>query len=431
MSETLASSAAAIRRPKGRIRWVISALLFTAMIFNYVDRQMIGVLKPTLQTSFGWSEVAYGDIIFYFQIAYALAYVLFGRLVDALGAKLGYTVAFVIWTVGHTGHALATSAIEFTAARMVLGAGEGGSFPAGVKAIAEWFPKGERALAIGLVNAGTNIGAILTPLIVPFIAIDLALGWRGTFVITGVASLFWLAAWLLYYRSPREHPSITPDELAYVEADPEAPTKAVGWRKALAMRETWAYAAGKFLIDPVWWMFLFWLPDFFAKRYHMDLKSFGPPLVIIYLLADVGSVAGGWASGVLIRRGLSINAARKLTMLVCAVLVLPVAFATHIANLWAVVAVLGLATAAHQGFSANLYTFPSDVFPKAAVGTVVGIGGTAGAVGGMLMAKYAGWILDRVGDYGPIFMLASVVYFLALGAVHLLSPRYAPAGGRG
>jgi ACS family hexuronate transporter-like MFS transporter len=403
--------AVAPARPAGRFRWVIVSLLFIAMVFNYVDRQMIGILKPTLQT----------------ELAYAASYLVFGRLVDWVGAKLGYGVAFVIWTLGHMSHALARGVTDFILARMLLGVGEGGSFPAGVKTVADWFPKSERAFATGVFNAGTNIGAIVTPLIVPLIAVDLGLGWRATFVITGLVGLLWLVAWILVYRRPEAHPRVSVEELAYIDSDPAEPAQKISWLRILRTRETWAYAIGKFLIDPVWWMFLFWLPDFFAKRYHLDLKSFGPPLVVIYLLSDVGSVVGGWASGALMRFGLDLNMARKTAMLGCAFLVLPVAGAAYVSNLWLAVAILGLATAAHQGFSANLYTLPSDVFPRSAVGTVVGIGGTAGAIGGMIMSKYAGWVLDRVGDYTPIFMVAAFVYFFALLAVHLLSPRYAPA----
>ncbi len=410
----------------GRYRWVICGLLFTAMVFNYVDRQMIGVLKPTLQKEFGWSETAYGDIVFYFQAAYAVSYLAFGRFVDWVGAKFGYAVAFIIWTIGHMSHAAVRSASGFIAARMVLGVGEGGGFPAGLKATAEWFPKRERAFATGLFNAGTNIGAIITPLLVPFIAIDLAMGWRATFVITGLFGLIWLAAWLIIYRKPADHPRVGAAELALIESDPAEPGGKASWIRLLRTRETWAYAAGKFLIDPIWWMYLFWLPDFFAKQYHLDLKSFGPPLVVVYLLSDVGSIAGGWLSGGLIRRGFSLNAGRKTAMLVCAVLVTPIALAMFAGNLWLAVGIVGLATAAHQGFSANLYTLPSDVFPKRAVGTVIGIGGAAGAVGGMIMAKYAGWVLDRIGSYTPIFIVAAVAYALALLAVHLLTPRYAP-----
>jgi ACS family hexuronate transporter-like MFS transporter len=424
---TAATATASPAPGVGRFRWVICGLLFVAMVFNYIDRQMIGVLKPTLQKEFGWSEITYGDIVFYFQAAYAVSYLVFGRIVDWVGAKLGYTAAFVIWTIGHMSHAAVRTVSGFIMARMVLGIGEGGSFPSGVKAATEWFPKRERALATGLFNAGTNIGAIVTPLLVPFIAIDLALGWRATFVITGLAGLLWLAAWLLVYRRPAEHPRVTPAELALIESDPPEPPEKVPLRVVLGARETWAFCIAKFLIDPIWWMYLFWLPDFFAREYHLDLKSFGPPLVAVYLLSDVGSVAGGWLSGGLMRRGASLNRARKTAMLICAILVTPIVLAMYAGSLWMAVSIVGLAAAAHQGFSANLYTLPSDVFPKQAVGTVIGVGGAVGGVGGMLMAKYAGWVLDRIGSYTPIFIVAASVYLIAVLVIHLLVPRYEPA----
>jgi ACS family hexuronate transporter-like MFS transporter len=409
----------------GRYRWVIVALLFGASVINYVDRQILGVLKPTLAPEFGWTETDYANIIFWFQAAYAVSYLAFGRFVDKVGARIGYGLAFLIWTLAHTAHALATGLGGFFAARIGLGVGEGGNFPAGLKAIAEWFPKRERAFAIGLFNSGSNIGAIVTPMIVP--AITLAWGWRAAFIITGVLSLLWLVAWFGIYRRPQDHKRVTPAELAHIRSDgPETDTP-IAWRKLVPVRETWAYSIGKFLIDPIWWMYLFWLPDFFAKTYHLDLKSFGPPLVVVYLLSDFGSIAGGWMSSALMRRGVSVNIARKSTMLLCALLVLPIIGAQAAGNLWLAVGIVGLAAAAHQGFSANLYALPSDVFPQRAVGSVVGIGGMIGAVGGMVFSKYVGQVLETIGTYTPIFFLAGFAYLLALAAVHILSPRLAPA----
>jgi len=409
----------------GRYRWLIVALLFSATAINYVDRQMIGVLKPTLQLEFGWSETAYADIIFWFQTAYALGYIGFGRIVDKIGARLGYGAAVIIWTLAHLAHAFVHTVTGFTLVRIGLGLGESGNFPAGLKAVTEWFPKKERALAIGLFNAGSNIGAIITPLIVP--AIALTLGWRAAFTVTGSFTLVWLAVWLVVYRRPREQKRVSASELAYIESDPADSVTPVSWIDVLKVRETWLFAGCKFLIDPVWWMFLFWLPDFFAKRHHLDLKSFGPPLVAVYILSDLGSVAGGWLSSMMMKRGVSLNASRKATMLICALMALPIAFAARVDSLWLAVGIVGLATAAHQGFSANVLTLPSDLFPRKAVGTVVGIGGAAGGIGGMLMAKYAGWVLDKIGSYTPIFVVASCAYLLALAFIHVLSPRLAPA----
>jgi ACS family hexuronate transporter-like MFS transporter len=410
----------------GRYRWAICALLFAATSINYVDRQIIGVLKPTLQVEFGWSESAFGDVIFWFTAAYALGYMGFGRLIDKIGVRLGYAAVVILWTAAHMAHALVGSIGGFVAVRFALGLGESGNFPASLKAIAEWFPKRERALATGIVVAGSNVGAIVTPLIVPFVAYRW--GWRAAFVVTGSLSVAWLALWFKMYRRPEVHSRVSAGELALIQGDaaaagPPPGSGKIPWRALMCARETWAYALARFLIDPIWWMFLFWLPDFFAKRYSLDLQHFGPPLVAVYLLSDIGSVAGGWMSSKLIRLGVPLNRARKVTMLLASVLVLPVLFAVYANNLWLAVAIVGLATAGHQAFSANLYTFPSDVFPQQSVASVVGIGGTAGAIGAMLMAKYAGWVLDSIGSYAPIFVVAGAAYWLALAAIQLLSPR--------
>jgi ACS family hexuronate transporter-like MFS transporter len=408
----------------GRYRWVICGLLFVATVINYVDRQMLGILKPTLSTEMSWSETDYANIVFWFQAAYALSYVFFGRFIDQIGARLGYAVAFLVWQVAHIAHAGAHGLVQFIAVRVALGIGEAGSFPAGLKAVTEWFPKRERAFATGIFNAGSNVGAIVTPLVVP--VITLAWGWRAAFVVTGVVSLLWLIAWLAVYKIPRESKRVGAAELAHIESDPADPEHKIGWSAVLSKRETWAFATAKFLTDPVWWMFLFWLPDFFAKTYHLDLKSFGPPLVAVYILADVGSIGGGWLSLKLIRGGRTINFGRKTAMLICALLVIPVIFAQEVQSLWLAVLIIGVAAAAHQGFSANLFNLPGDVFPRRAVASVVGIGGMFGAVGGMLFAKYTGYILDKLGTYTPMFIYAASAYLLGLGILHLLSPRLQP-----
>ncbi len=405
----------------GRYRWVIVGLLFAATAINYVDRQMIGVLKPTLAQEMAWSETDYANIVFWFQAAYAIGYLGFGRIVDMIGARLGYAAAVVVWTIAHMAHGGVHGVTQFALARFGLGIGESGNFPAGIKAVTEWFPQKERAFAIGLFNAGANVGAIVTPLLVPWLTV--AYGWRVAFYATGIFGILWLFAWLAVYRRPEEHPKVTAGELAYIQQDPADPVHKIGWTRIISVRETWAYALGKFFIDPIWWFFLFWLPGYLGTRYGLDLISFGPPLVAIYLLSDGGSIFGGWLSGRLMKAGKSVNAARKLTMLICACAVLPIFFAQSIDNLWLAVLVIGIATAAHQAFSANLYTLPSDIFPRGAVGSVVGIGGTMGAIGGMVMAKYAGYVLDSIGSYTPLFAVAGSAYFIALLAVHLLSPR--------
>jgi ACS family hexuronate transporter-like MFS transporter len=406
----------------GRYRWMICALLFAATAINYVDRQTIGVLKPTLQAELKWTESSYADIVFWFQAAYAIGYLAFGPIIDRIGARLGYAIAFSVWTLAHIAHGFVYTITQFAVVRFALGLGESGSFPSSLKAVSEWFPQQERALAVGVFNAGSNIGAIVTPLVVP--AITLAWGWRAAFVATGAVSLVWLIAWLAMYRSPRFHRRVTPGELAYIHSG-ETPAQAtsISWLKLLRLRETWAYALGKFLTDPIWWLYLFWLPDFLSKRYNLDLKSFGPPLVAIYLMSDIGSVVGGWGSSRLMKSGRTANIARKSTMLICALAVTPIVVAQFVSQLWGAVAIIGLATAAHQAWSANLMTLPSDLFPRVAVGSVVGIGGMAGAVGGMLMSKYNGYILDVFGSYQPIFALACGAYIVAIAVIHSLSPR--------
>jgi ACS family hexuronate transporter-like MFS transporter len=412
---------------RSRVRWAICALLFFATAINYLDRQIIGVLKPTLAHDLGWSEENYGTIVFWFQLAYAVGYLGFGRIVDRVGARLGLACTMVIWTAAHFAHAFARGVVGFSVVRAALGFGESGNFPGGLKAVAEWFPKQERALAIGVFNAGANVGAIVTPLLVP--AITLLWGWRAAFLVTGLFSVVWLVAWLAFYRAPAQHPGVSPAELRFITSDPADDPGRSRWLRVLARRETLAYALAKFLVDPVWWMFLFWLPDFFAKRHGLDLKSFGVPLAIVYIASDAGSVAGGFASSRLMKHGMSLNASRKLTMAACALLIVPILTATSIDRLWLAVAVLSLVTAAHQAFAANLFALPSDLFPRKAVGTVTGIGGAAGAIGGMLMAQYVGHVLQTVGSYTPIFAACGAVYLVALLGIHLLSPRMAPVQG--
>ncbi|NBB52888.1 MFS transporter [Rhizobium sp. CRIBSB] len=415
--------------PTGKYRWVVVWLLFAAMVINYVDRQALGVLKPTLMDEFGWTETNYADIVFWFQASYAISYLLWGRIVDRIGARWGFGLAFIIWQVAFIAHAGIRSLNTAIFARVALGVGEGGGFPAGIKAVTEWFPKRERAFAVGIFNAGTNIGAIITPLIIPFIA-SIWLGtveepnWQMALIITGVLGFIWVPIWFAVYKRPSEHSRVTPAELDWIAQDEPDPVHKIGWLKLLTVKETWAYALGKFLIDPIWWFFLFWLPGFLQKQYDLNILTFGPPLIAIYLLSDVGSVGGGWLSGQFLKRGMSLGAARKMTMLICALAVTPVAFAGNIDNIWLAVLVIGIATAAHQGFSANLYAMPGDVFPRSAVGSVVGIGGMIGGFGGMAMAKYAGYVLDKIGSYTPIFVVAASAYLIALLVIHLLSPRY-------
>jgi MFS transporter, ACS family, hexuronate transporter len=391
-------------------KWSIVFLLFLAMTLNYLDRQMIAVLKPLLSHDFHWSEADYANIITAFQGAYAASYFLLGRLVDRFGAKVGFAVAFAIWSVAQIAHGFARGLSGFMAARTLLGLGEGGAYPAGLTAVAQWFPKSERAFATGIFNAGVLVGAVVTPLIVPVLV--LRFGWRAAFVATGIISFVWLLGWLFAYRTP-----------GAVKLEKNEAVVQFHWSEILRRKEAWAYGIAKFIIDPIFWMFLFWLPDFFAKRYGLDLKSFGPPLVVIYILADLGSFAGGWLSSHLIRRGLSTNDARKTAMLASALLATPVVVAAQAQTLWIAAGIVGLAAAAHQAFSVNLFTFPSDVFPQRAAGSVIGFGGMLGAIGGMLIAQFTGWVLGTFHTYGPLFALAASSYLVALLVIHLLSPK--------
>ncbi|WP_242185232.1 MFS transporter [Sphingomonas sp. CARO-RG-8B-R24-01] len=410
-------------RSGGTVRWGICALLFFATTINYIDRQVIRILKPTLQGDLGWSEDDYGMIVFWFQAAYAVGLLICGPVIDRIGSRLGYAAAITVWSVAALGHALVRSPGGFAMARFALGLGEAGNFPAAIKSVAEWFPRRERALAAGILNAGANVGAIATPIIVPGIALHY--GWQAAFIGTGLLGFLWLAAWLVFYRAPHRHPHVSAQELAYIGADQEttAGTAPISWARLFRHRATWSFVCAKFLTDPVWYLFLFWLPDFFAKRHGLDLKTFGPPLIAVYLLADVGSIGGGWLSSALIQRGFSINAGRKLALLACAVAVLPIMVASSVSSLPAAVAIIGLAAAAHQGWSSNLYTMVSDTFPKSAVASVMGIGGAAGAIGGMIMARYVGHVLETVGSYTPVFVWAGTAYLLALAIVHVLVPR--------
>ena len=410
----------------GHYRWVVCALLFFATTINYVDRQVIGILAKDLQATIGWSEIEYGNIVAAFNAAYALGLLLAGRLMDRFGTKIGYIISIIVWSAAGIVTSLARSPLQFGMVRAMLGLGESGNFPAAIKTVAEWFPKKERALATGIFNAGTNVGAIVAPLTVPWIAIHL--GWQWAFILTGGIGLLWLAFWIPMYRKPDEHPRVSPSELAYILSDPPDPISKIPWIQLIPHRQTCAFAIGKYMTDPIWWFYLFWIPNFLRDKHGLDLSTVGPPLIAIYLIADLGSIGGGWLSSTLIKRKWSINRARKTTMLICAVLVVPVVFVSQAANLWVAVSLIGLAAAAHQGWSANIFTTASDMFPRRAIGSVVGIGGMAGALGGATFAVATGYILDRTGgNYTVMFVIAGSAYLLALGVIQLLAPRLEPA----
>ena len=409
----------------GHYRWLVCALLFFATTVNYIDRQVLGILAPDLQKLFGWDEIGYGNIVVAFQAAYALGLVTVGRFLDVIGTRLGYFFALVFWSLAAMGHALAGSAFGFGVARFFLGFGESGNFPAAIKTVAEWFPKKERAFATGIFNAGSNVGAIIAPLAVPFIAIHY--GWQWAFILTGAIGLTWVFFWLRIYRRPAEHPRLSPGELAYIQQDPPDPVVKVPWIKLIPHRQLWAFSLGKFMTDPVWWLYLFWAPKFLHQQYGLTLGKIGIPLVVIYLMADAGSIAGGWLSAGFMKRGMNLNRARKFAMLVCALCVTPIVFASQASNLWVAVGLIGLAAAAHQGWSANLFTLTSDLFPRQAVGSVTGFGGMCGAVGGMCIATFVGHLLQWTGSYLWPFIIAGSAYLLALAVIHALVPRMEPA----
>ncbi|HEU0055039.1 MAG TPA: MFS transporter [Longimicrobium sp.] len=422
--------AAAEAAPRFGYRWTICALLFAATTINYVDRQVLGLLAPTLQTEIGWSEAQYGDIVSWFSLAYAFGFLGMGRLLDRVGVRRGFAGAIVAWSLAAMGHALASTVAGFSWARAALGLGESGNFPGAIKATAEWFPKRERALATGIFNAGSNVGAIVAPVLVPFVTYRW--GWRAAFVVTGALGFVWLACWLLLYRRPEERASKA--ELAWIRSDPAEPARSVPWLALLKHRQTWAFFLAKFLTDPIWWFYLYWLPKFMDANWGVKLTGVTLPLVVIYLVADVGSVGGGWLSSALIRRGWTVNAGRKTAMLAAALLIVPTMFAPHASSLWLAVAIVSVAAACHQWWSCNLFTTASDMFPRHAVASVVGIGGFAGAMGGVLFQRATGRILEATGNnYSLIFTVCGLAYVAALLVMHLIVPRLQPAelGGEG
>jgi len=409
----------------GRYRWRICALCFLATTINYVDRQVLGVLAPVLQREIGWSEIEYSNLVNAFQAAYAIGLLAAGGFIDRVGTRIGYAVSIAVWSAATTGTALVRTVAGFGVARFVLGLGESGNFPASIKTIAEWFPKKERALATGIFNSGANIGAVLAPIVVPWLTVRF--GWQSAFLVTGSLSALWLIPWLAMYRRPREHPRLSAQEFAYITSDPAEPSEKIAWAKLLAHRQTWAFVIGKFATDPIWWFIMFWLPKFLNSKYGLTLTELGWPLVIVYNFSTVGSIAGGWLSARFLKWGWTMNRARKTAMLLCALAVLPVMFAATASRMWVAVALVGLATAAHQGWSANLFTLSSDLFPRRAVGSVVGIGGFGGAVGGMVIATFTGLVLEFTHSYVPMFVIAGTIYLVALAVIHILVPHLEPA----
>lgn len=421
--------------PKGKnYRWLIVTLLFLGTVINYLDRQIIGLLKPTLELEFNWTETDFGKIMSAFSFAYAIGLLVSGRFIDKVGTKLGYSVAVVVWSIAGMGHALAKSVAGFGIARLSLGIGEAGNFPAAMKAVSEWFPKKERALATGIFNSGTAIGVVVALIIVPIIMQNY--GWHEVFWITGAMGFVWLIFWLWLYEIPSRQKRLSAEELAYIESDKDdisdqvqSATK-ISWAKLFTFPQTWAFVTGKFLIDPIFWFFLFWLPSYFSSTFNLDLKVISPELMLIYGATTIGSIAGGYFSSQLINRGWPTLKARKGVLLLFAVLELGImiAIAQFVTDKWVAVGLISLAVAVHQAWATNIFTMASDMFPKEVVSSVVGIGGMTGAIGGILFPIFVGYLLDvykasdnLTGGYNLIFTICGVTYLVAWVIIHLLT----------
>lgn len=420
----------------GNYRWRICALVFFATTINYLDRQVIALLKDDyLEPLFGWTESDYANIVIAFQLSYAIGMLGAGWVVDKIGTKLGYALALTLWSLAAVLHAFARTNAGFLAARAFLGISEAGNFPAAIKTTAEWFPKKERALTTGIFNSGTNLGAIVAPLTVPLIA--LTMGWEWAFILTGMIGFVWLIFWFAYYEVPAKHKKLTPAELEYIQSDLDEKEDLknqdkVSWFKLLTYRQAWAFLLGKFLTDPVWWFYLFWLPSFLNREYGMQTTEVAIPVALVYTMSTFGSIYGGWLSGYFIKKGWPVFRSRKIAMLIFAFCVIPVVLAQALGDIspWLAIIIIGIATAAHQAWSANIFTTASDMFPKKAVASIVGIGGMAGGVGGILLSKAAGLLLDHYKNldsietgYYIMFIICGSAYLLAWVVMHLLAPK--------
>jgi ACS family hexuronate transporter-like MFS transporter len=410
---------------RGYYRWLICALLFFATVINYTDRQVLGILAPTLQHEIGWSESEYGLIVTAFSTAYAIAFLIWGSVIDRVGTRIGFGAAIIVWSIAAMAHALARTPLGFAVARFGLGLGEAGNFPSAIKTVAEWFPKKERALATGIFNGGANVGAIVAPIVVPWLTFTY--GWQEAFIVTGALGFLWVFFWLAFYRPATGHPKVSKGELEYIMSDPIDPPQKVSWFTLLKYRQTWAFAIAKFLTDPIWWFYLYWLPKFLYAEHGIQLGQLALPLIVVYVLADGGSIAGGWLSSWLIKRGWPVYKGRKAAMLVCALAVVPIVFASGVSDMWVAVALVSLAASAHQGWSANLFTTTSDMFPRKTVASVVGVGGFAGAVGGMVFQTSTGYILEWTNNnYLPMFIVCGVAYLTGLAIIQYLAPKLEP-----
>jgi len=399
-------------KPNGKIRWRILTLLFFATTINYIDRQVIGLLKPTIEGDLGWSEADYGFIVTAFQIAYAIGLITTGRFLDKNGTRIGYMWAIIVWSIAGMAHAAARSVTSFAFFRFALGIGESANFPAAVKSVAEWFPKKERAFAAGLFNSGSTVGAILAPIIVS--GITVTFGWQWAFIITGALGFIWVIFWMAYYHAPGKHPKISKEELEYIHQDKDGNNdeESIRWIDLFKHKQTIGICSTRFISDWVWWFFLFWIPDFLSKTHGVNIKEVVLPLIIIYAVSSVGGIGGGWISSNFIKRGKSVDYARKVTILMSALIILPVMLVSQVANLWVAVALIALAAAGHQSWASNIFTIVSDIYPKKAVGSMMGLSGFMGAIGGALSASFVGILLESTGSYFFIFLLASSVYLL-------------------
>jgi ACS family hexuronate transporter-like MFS transporter len=410
----------------GNYRWRIVVLLFFATTINYIDRQVIGILKPFIAEDLNWSEDDYGYIVSAFQIAYAIGLVITGRYLDKAGTRLGYLWAVIVWSIAGIAHAAALGVYSFALARAALGIGESANFPAAVKTVAEWFPKKERAFATGLFNSGATIGAIIAPVIVS--AITLAFGWRWAFIVTGALGFLWIGFWLAFYHSPSEHPKLTSEEFKYINQDDDSTVanQNMRWSELLKYKQTYAICATRFISDWIWWFFLFWIPDFLNKTQNINLKEMVLPLIVIYAVSSIGGISGGWISSQFIKSGKGIDFARKTTILFCALLVLPVVLVSYVSNLWIVVFLIAIAAAGHQGWASNIFSIVSDIFPKKAVGSMTGLSGFVGAIGGAFSATFVGLILEATTSYFLIFTIASVMYLINWLIIKLFIPEIKP-----
>jgi len=413
-------------RTNGKIRYAILGLLFFATTINYIDRQVIGILKPYIETDLGWSEFDYGLIVTAFQVAYAAGLLVTGVLLDKFGTRLGYAIAIAVWSIAGMLHAAARSAISFAAARFFLGIGESANFPAAIKTVSEWFPQKERAHATGWFNSGSTIGAIVAPLIVT--GITVSMGWQWAFIITGALGFIWIICWLAYYFPPAKHPRLTVEEHDYILQDTKGIDKAdnVKWADLFRYRQTYALCATRFISDWVWWFFLFWTPDFLHKMHGVNIREAILPLIVIYGVASFGGIGGGWISSYLINKGRSVDYARKFAVLVSALVVLPIMVVPQVKSLWLTVILIAIGCAGHCGWAANMFTLISDIYPKKAIGSMTGLAGFTAAIGGALSASFVGYILEATGSYFLIFAIASTVYIMNWLIIKIFIPEIKP-----